>query len=136
MHSQELFSTPLLIGEFSKRVGSTKDTVRFYTRLGLLTAGERFAGRRTYAIYDEEQVERFAFIDHCKTLGFTLHEIGSALKERDNGSLTTERQQSLLEEKLQSIERHLAQLRETEQKLRDCGKTANYCDRKDQGRTK
>ena len=108
----------MLIGEFAREVNSTKDTVRFYSRLGLLTAGERSAGQRTYADYDEEQVERFTFIEQCKALGFTLQEIGAALIERDEGSLTTLRQQALLEQKLRSIEDRIATLRQAEEKLR------------------
>ena len=108
----------LLIGEFARAVGSTKDTVRFYTRLGLLIAGERSAGQRHYAVYDQAQVERFTFIEQCKALGFTLQEIGDALIERDAGSLTTLRQQALLEEKLRSIEDRISALRQAEKKLR------------------
>lgn len=108
----------MLIGEFADAVGSTKDTVRFYTRLGLLTAGERAAGQRHYAVYDQDQIDRFVFIEQCKALGFTLQEIGSALKERDSGALTALRQQELLEEKLRSIEARIATLREAEWKLR------------------
>ena len=108
----------MLIGEFARAVGSTKDTVRFYTRLGLLTAGERSAGRRVYAVYDEMQVERFTFIEQCKALGSTLQEIGSGLQERDEGSLTALRQQALIEEKLRSIEDRIASLRQAEGKLR------------------
>lgn len=108
----------MLIGEFARKVDSTKDTVRFYTRLGLLAAGERAAGQRAYADYDEEQVERFTFIEQCKALGFTLQEIGAALIERDEGSLTTLRQQALLEQKLRSIEDRIATLRQAEEKLR------------------
>jgi MerR family Zn(II)-responsive transcriptional regulator of zntA len=108
----------MLIGEFARAVDSTKDTVRFYTRLGLLTAGERSAGRRVYAVYDEMQVERFTFIEQCKALGFTLQEIGSGLQERDEGSLTALRQQALIEEKLRSIEDRIASLRLAEGKLR------------------
>ena len=108
----------MLIGDFARAVGSTKDTVRFYTRLGLLAADERPAGQRRYAVYDESQVERFAFIEQCKSLGFTLQEIGQALNERDEGALTALRQQVLLEEKLRSIEERIATLREAEAKLR------------------
>ena len=108
----------MLSGEFARAVGSTKDTVRFYTRLGLLTAGERSAGRRVYAVYDEMQVERFTFIEQCKALGSTLQEIGSGLQERDEGSLTALRQQALIEEKLRSIEDRIASLRQAEGKLR------------------
>jgi DNA-binding transcriptional MerR regulator len=108
----------MLIGEFAQAVDSTKDTVRFYTRLGLLTAGERSAGQRTYADYDEAQIERFTFIEQCKALGFTLQEIGDALAERDAGSLTALRQQALLEEKLRSIEDRITALRQAEDRLR------------------
>ena len=108
----------LLIGEFARAVGSTKDTVRFYTRLGLLIAGERSAGQRHYAVYDQIQVERFTFIEQCKALGFTLQEIGDALIERDSGSLTALRQQVLLEEKLRSIEERITSLRQAEARLR------------------
>ncbi len=121
VHSQIEESTEhssLLIGEFARAVGSTKDTVRFYTRLGLLNAGERSAGQRHYADYDQTQVERFTFIEQCKALGFTLQEIGDALNERDAGSLTTLRQQALLEEKLRSIEERISALRQAEKKLR------------------
>ena len=118
VHSQGERSDGMLIGEFAVAVGSTKDTVRFYTRLGLLAAGDRAAGQRHYAVYADDQVERFIFIEQCKSLGFTLQEIGNALKERDSGALTALRQQELLEEKLRSIEERIASLREAERKLR------------------
>jgi len=121
VHSQVFEQRPLLIGEFAEKAGTTKDTVRFYTRLGMLTPHQRPVGRRTYAEYGEDQVERFAFIDHCKSLGFTLQEISKALVERDSGALTASRQQSLLEEKLRFTEQRIATLREMEQKLRKCG---------------
>ena len=108
----------MLIGEFAEEVGSTKDTVRFYTRLGLLVAGERTAGQRTYAVYDEDQVDRFVFIAQCKALGFTLDEIGNGLREHEAGTLTESRQQEILEAKLRSIEERIAALRQAEKKLR------------------
>ena len=121
VHSQDVHLGSLLIGEFAEKAGTTKDTVRFYTRLGMLSPDQRPAGRRTYAEYGEDQVERFAFIDLCKSLGFTLQEISMALQERDSGALTASRQQTLLEEKLRFTEQRIATLREMERKLRECG---------------
>ena len=121
VHSQatdEHRTSDMLIGEFARTVGTTRDTVRFYTRLGLLRAGERSAGQRSYATYAVDEVERFSFIEQCKALGFTLQEIGDALRERDEGSLTALRQQALLEEKLRSIEERIAALRLAEDRLR------------------
>lgn len=108
----------MLIGEFAREVGSTKDTVSFYTRMGLLVSGQRSAGQREYATYDQSQVERFTFIEQCKSLGFTLQEIGNALHERDAGALTALRQQELMEEKLRAIEVKISALRHSEEKLR------------------
>lgn len=119
VHSQVTSAQePMLIGEFAQAVGASKDTVRFYTRLGLLQAGQRSAGQRAYATYAEDQAERFAFIEQCKALGFTLQEIGEGLRERDEGSLTALRQQELLEQKLRSIEERIEALRRAEGRLR------------------
>ena len=118
VHSQGRGAEGMLIGEFADAVGSTKDTVRFYTRLGLLVAGERTAGQRTYAVYDEDQIDRFVFIAQCKGLGFTLDEIGNGLREHEAGTLTESRQQEILEAKLRSIEERIAALRQAERKLR------------------
>ena len=117
-HSQGDDAAEMLIGDFARAVGSTKDTVRFYTRLGLLKAGERAAGQRHYAVYDQDQIDRFVFIEQCKALGFTLQEIGSAFREHEAGTLTALRQQEIMEAKLRSIEERIASLREAERKLR------------------
>lgn len=117
-HSQGDDAGEMLIGDFARAVGSTKDTVRFYTRLGLLKAGERAAGQRHYAVYDQDQIDRFVFIEQCKALGFTLQEIGSAFREHEAGTLTALRQQEIMEAKLRSIEERIASLREAERKLR------------------
>ena len=117
-HSQGDDAEEMLISDFARAVGSTKDTVRFYTRLGLLKAGERAAGQRHYAVYDQDQIDRFVFIEQCKALGFTLQEIGSAFREHEAGTLTALRQQEIMEAKLRSIEERIASLREAERKLR------------------
>lgn len=118
VHSQGDDAGEMLIGDFARTVGSTKDTVRFYTRLGLLKVGERAAGQRHYAVYDQDQIDRFVFIEQCKALGFTLQEIGSAFREHEAGTLTALRQQEIMEAKLRTIEERIASLREAERKLR------------------
>ncbi len=108
----------MLIGAFASAVGSTKDTVRFYTRLGLLKSQAHAAGQRHYATYDDTQRERFNFIEQCKALGFTLAEIKAALDERDAGLLTTLRKQEWLERKLLNLEERIQALRQAEARLR------------------
>lgn len=118
VHSQVSTRSELLIGEFAQRVGATKDTIRFYSRLGMLSSSERRAGSRTYAIYDESQVERYEFIEFCKQLGFTLKDIGQALAEMDAGTFTDRRRKTLVENKLIEIEEKIAELRVAHKKLR------------------
>lgn len=118
VHSQATASQGLLIGEFARHVGATKDTIRFYTRLGMLSASERRAGSRVYAVYDESQADRYEFIEFCKGLGFTLKDIGEALREKDAGTFTDSRRQTLVENKLQDIERKIAELRASHKRLR------------------
>lgn len=118
VHSQVPLSTEFLIGEFAQRVGASKDTIRFYTRLGMLSSRERRAGSRVYAIYGESQIERYEFIEFCKELGFTLKDIGQALKEMDAGTFSDRRRQTLVENKLTEIEGKIAELRAAHKKLR------------------
>jgi MerR family Zn(II)-responsive transcriptional regulator of zntA len=113
-----LVHSQVLIGAFASAVGSTKDTVRFYTRLGLLQAQPCSAGQRHYATYDETQRERFIFIEQCKALGFTLAEIKAALDERNAGLHTTLRQQEWLKGKLRNLEERIQALRQAEARLR------------------
>lgn len=120
-HDRKLWTlvhSQVLIGAFAKAVGSTKDTVCFYTRLGLLKSQLRSAGQRQYATYDDTQRERFNFIEQCKALGFTLAEIKAAHDERDAGLLTTFRQQEWLDQKLRNLEVRIHALRQAEARLR------------------
>lgn len=118
VHSQSIGSPEFLIGEFARRVGTSKDTIRFYTRLGMLSSVDKQAGSRTYAMYDESQVERYEFIEFCKELGFTLKDIGLALGEMDAGTFSDQRRQTLVENKLLEIEAKIAELRAVHKRLR------------------
>jgi DNA-binding transcriptional MerR regulator len=61
------------IGPVSERTGFPATTLRYYEELGLVApAGRTNAG---YRVYDEDAVERLAFIARAKQLGCTLDEI-------------------------------------------------------------
>jgi MerR family transcriptional regulator, copper efflux regulator len=46
----------MLIGEVARQAGVSRDTVRLYTRLGLVPCQPRQAGSRLYADYDDSAV--------------------------------------------------------------------------------
>lgn len=72
----------LQIGEVAKRSGIGVETVRFYEREGLIPIAERSASG--YRRYPESVVKKLLFIQHAKTLGFSLKEIGELILLRNS----------------------------------------------------
>lgn len=68
--------TDLLISQLAERTGVPATTLRFYESAGLLPAGRTPGG---YRVYDEDAVERLAFITAAKRLGLPLEEIAELL---------------------------------------------------------
>ncbi len=61
------------IGALCRSTGMTKDTIRFYEKIGLLIEVKRKANG--YKDYSENHVEQLKLLRHAKELGFTLNEI-------------------------------------------------------------
>jgi MerR family Zn(II)-responsive transcriptional regulator of zntA len=116
VHSQ-VHEEQLLIGEYAQQVGSTKDTVRFYVRLGLLVPASRQAGNREYAVFAQSDIERFGLIEQGKAMGFTLDEIRTLLDASERGQLTARQQRLVIETKLEEIRARLKTLKTFERYL-------------------
>lgn len=69
------------IGELAERCGVSRDTVRFYERVGLLREPSRTASR--HRLYDLEAVARLRFIRGVQGLGLTLEDIRRLLRLRE-----------------------------------------------------
>jgi MerR family transcriptional regulator, copper efflux regulator len=93
----------MLIGELSKQTGVSKDTIRFYEKLGLIAASDRCAGTRKYKEYGPEIVERLTMIAQGKGLGFTLTEIKQLLDDWGSGALSKREQIKVIERKIEEI---------------------------------
>jgi MerR family copper efflux transcriptional regulator len=103
----------MLISEAARQAGVSRDTVRLYTRLGLVTCRQRRAGSRTYAEYDQDAVELIKNIKVSQSIGFSLAEIAPIAALYTAGQLDEGRQRELLTAKLADVEerqRNLAQL--------------------------
>jgi|SRR5215472_7131297 len=113
------------IGEVAHQAGVSRDTVRLYTRLGLVACTSRPAGSRFYADYDDSAVELIKGIKVAQSIGFTLSELGPIAAAYVAGSLDDGRQRQLLAAKLEQIEdkrRQLGQMSEfLRAKLEDLG---------------
>ncbi len=61
------------ISELEKKVGLSRDTLRYYEKIGVLTPPMR--ADNGYRYYGETQLNELAFIERGKSIGFTLAEI-------------------------------------------------------------
>jgi MerR family transcriptional regulator, copper efflux regulator len=68
------------IGELAERGGVSRDTVRFYERVGLLRQPSRTASR--HRVYDEQAVADLRLIRGLQGLGLTLEDIRHLLRLR------------------------------------------------------
>ena len=66
------------IAEFENVMGVSRDTLRYYEKIGLLTPPTREAN--SYRHYGQTQIQDLHFIERGKALGFTLLEIKRGLE--------------------------------------------------------
>jgi MerR family transcriptional regulator, copper efflux regulator len=103
---------PMLIAELSTKTGLSKDTIRFYKKIGLITASDRQAGTRSYKEYSPEIVERLLMIHQGKGLGFTLAEIKQLIDEWGSESISKREQVRVIEQKISEIAEKMQKLDE------------------------
>jgi MerR family transcriptional regulator, copper efflux regulator len=91
----------MLIPEFARITGLTRDTVRFYTRLGLLQPEtSRKGGRHPYSVFTDKDVRAAEVIRISQSLGMSLKDIAALNEERRDGHLTRERSVEVLSAQL------------------------------------
>jgi DNA-binding transcriptional MerR regulator len=98
------------IGQVAERTGFPATTLRYYEDLGLVApAGRTDAG---YRLYDEDAVDRLAFIARAKQLGCTLEEITDLLAVWDGEQCgpVQRRFHELVTEKLRGTQLQIAEL--------------------------
>ena len=102
----------MLIGELAKRTGVSRDTLRFYGRLGLLAGASGRASSNNYRRYDEAMVERVLLVRQAKLLGFTLKEIARLVADWESGKLSDEERVRIFTDKIALVDRRIAELRQ------------------------
>ncbi|MBY3064783.1 MerR family transcriptional regulator [Rhizobium laguerreae] len=101
----------MLISEFAKATGLSRDTVRFYVRLGLLqpqTAAK--GGRRPYQLFNAGDVQVARIIRVAQSLGMPLKQIADIAEERRKGRMTRERSTDILRNQLALLQTKATQL--------------------------
>ncbi|WP_328538567.1 MerR family transcriptional regulator [Streptomyces sp. NBC_00344] len=95
------------IGELAAQTGMTRDTIRFYEKVGLVE-GRRLANG--YRDFPPETVAWLLYVRTAQTLGFSLAEIARHGEELHEAPDSAEALSSLFEEKIQAIDGRMAEL--------------------------
>ena len=103
------------IGELAKRCGLTAHTIRYYERIGLMTAPDRTASG--YRQYRDADIDRLRFITRGRALGFSLEELKSLLRLAEESQLSCSDVDRLARIHLVDIQRRLADLQRMEREL-------------------
>jgi len=112
----------MLIGELSKKSGYSRDTLRFYEKVGLLDPNHR--GPSNYREYNAEVFPLLKFIKRTQEMGFTLAEIKEMLPSQYQ-PYTCETVSENIKGKMQEIDEEINRLQEYKTKMHSLGRACN-----------
>lgn len=96
------------IGEVTKKIGLSADTLRYYEKIKLLPRVHRNeSGIREY---DEKDISCLKFIQRAQKMNFSLAEISDLLKMRENPQKVRDEVRQLTADKLKEVDEHLQSL--------------------------
>ncbi len=96
------------IGDVTKLLSISADTLRYYEKIGLLPVINRMAsGTR---VYYERDLSRLRFIRRAQKMQFSLKEIAELLKMREDPQHARDEVRILTRSKLSEVEEHLGDL--------------------------
>lgn len=105
-----------LSGELAELAAVSSDTLRHYEHKGVLPAPKRT--HNGYRRYPPEALERVRLVRRALSVGFTLDELASILKARDQGKAPCRDVRDLAEKKLTQVETRLLELKTLRKELR------------------
>lgn len=95
---------------FAKLCGTTKATLRWYRKIGLLEPDA--IGSNGYAYYAVEQVVEFSIIQALQNTGYSLEQIKSLNQHEDTNDT------KFLDEKIEQLEQHIEELKKQREFLK------------------
>ena len=108
------------VTQLARRAGTTADTVRHYTELGLLRPARNPANG--YREYGKNDLSRLNFSLQARSLGFTLQDISALIAESDAGHSPCQHTRSLIEQRLAEVEARIAELTRLSERMRSAMK--------------
>jgi len=108
----------MLVREIADMTDVTAETVRYYTRMGLLNPEQK--AENGYREYDDQDLERLRFIRNARHLGFTVKDIKQILDHAELGNSPCPLVREIIQERVEELQHQI----EREQQLLVRMKTA------------
>lgn len=105
------------VSDLAKAAEVNPDTVRFYTREGLLNPTRN--PDNNYQQYDAEDLRRLRFARKARQLGFSLPEIRSILGQADDHHSPCPMVREVFEDRLAQVEKEIAQLQQLRERMKN-----------------
>jgi MerR family transcriptional regulator, Zn(II)-responsive regulator of zntA len=104
------------VSELARAAEVSTDTVRFYTRAGLLHP--RRDPNNGYQLYAPADLQRLRFARKARQLGFSLKEVTAILRDADTRKSPCPQVRDLFAHKLAAVEQQLQELTELRDRMR------------------
>lgn len=104
------------VKEIANAAGVNPDTVRFYTREGLLSPSRN--PDNNYQQFDANDLRRLRFARKARQLGFSLPEIRAILDQADDHHSPCPMVREVFEQRLQEVQREIAELQQLQERMR------------------
>ena len=105
----------MTVSELARRAGVTADTVRHYTRSGLLVPVRD--ENNGYNCYSSGDLARLLFIRKARLLGFSVGDVRDILKESSHGHSPCPLVRKIMEQCLQETRRRLQDLEKLQARM-------------------
>ena len=100
----------MLIGIVAQESGFSRDTIRYYEKIGLLRLPKKARRENNYKEYTCAILSRLRAIRELKNIGYTLTEIKQVIESYELGGLDCVAEKEQILEKVQVIDQQIGQL--------------------------
>ena len=103
------------VKQMAQQLGVTADTIRFYTRNGILSPQKNQING--YRKYGEKDIQRMRFIISARQLGFSVNDIKDILVEADNHHSPCPTVRRIIKERLEETENQFNEMVKLRQRM-------------------
>lgn len=112
----------ITIGELSRRTGVHIETIRYFEKVGMLTAPPRTEGG--HRVYDESHLRVLGFVRRARDLGFTPGEVRAILNLGGPGKACCDQVREIASHHLEQVRAKMVDLAQLERLL---ASTIDHC---------